>query len=680
MSFEINKQRVKNLLEEVNDEEVKYKVESALECINDPPRHPIVTSAIKLARNRNYGEIALNLAELAYDSYPSSPFFLVELCTNLSRNKKSSEVITKIEAFINENKLDLLPADQKDMIMVTYAKAFKGIGNAKEGIKILENLNSDRENVVESLAQLYYINNEPQKIISLLEGRSKLTNGMSKWQNKAIESINKREVDKNFNQIDAFKDSINKIENREIGDIANSALRALCNLSGESQSKIVTTSIKKIRTADDGIYKDLALDLAKLAYDENQNDPYYLNELCVILNQKGENKPVIDKINEFFNRVERDKLTITTKNKDYLVVTLAHAYSDIDKQTDGIRVLKELGSGAPNVIEALAELYYKANEPNKTVTLLEGRTTLLSEKMAFWLVKSLGSLSRGDEAIKIIDRYDGRYDFKTIRLELLEGNQQPITPLRSNLQGRNKVFISHKESDQEMAEDLVELILEFLDLNNENIICTSVPGHTLKYGKPIIQSIKDEIHDSPVMIALITPDSLKSTWVLFELGASWALNKFVIPILAPTLTEKDLPGPISELHCVMVDSPKASSDLLKALSDISSHMDVPQKNSLKIIHKLETFLNAFRSWELSDKDHALMPSVKTDHEGPFFLAENAGDITIKTQYSEYPVKLRRRTPQQSCGACLAPPPCQSNSSKFICLYPSFSSGDPCCSM
>lgn len=39
------------------------------------------------------------------------------------------------------------------------------------------------------------------------------------------------------------------------------------------------------------------------------------------------------------------------------------------------------------------------------------------------------------------------------------------------------IFISHKETDQEIAEALVEYLLAALDVQENQILCTSVSGH-----------------------------------------------------------------------------------------------------------------------------------------------------------------------------------------------------------
>jgi len=168
------------------------------------------------------------------------------------------------------------------------------------------------------------------------------------------------------------------------------------------------------------------------------------------------------------------------------------------------------------------------------------------------------------------------------------------------------LFISHKESDQEIASKLVDLVLASLDLKDDEVRCTSVPGHTLQYGKSISIQLKEDINISSVIIALITKESLKSKWVLFELGASWALGKMLVPILAPELTENNLPGPLSENLCIKIGDSRASSELIDALEQAASKLAVSTKIGSKRQVKLEEFVETFKSCKLS-----FPPAAKT---------------------------------------------------------------------
>lgn len=495
MTFEIEKQEIKDLLLLVKDEDenVRFKIGKALECINDPPRHPIVTNAIANARKRNYPEIALKLANIAYESNPDNPYFLVELCTNLSFNGKSQDIIDKIGAFLARNNVELLPQAQRDAIMVTYASAFKGIGKPQEGIKVLEQLKSNKENVVELLSELYFINSEPKKIIKLLAGINPLSPRMALWQGKALDSVSKVTTSDIQDQKSLLVASVNRLDNSEIKSKAISALQALDNLSGQSQSRIVTKNIKYIRKAEKGKYKDFALELAITAHDVNPDNPFYLGELSVLLIHKGEHQIVIDKIIDFLDRVEKNGIQITDENREYLVVDLAHAYSGIGDPIQGIKVLKELKSEAGNVKEALAELYCIAGEPKETLTLLQNQE--LTEKMAYWLAKSYIDLSMGDEALNIINLFSDRDSLKSLRGEAQQHQQR--TGKRPEIEEKmpplqNSVFIVHGHEDS-----LKQSTARFLEkLGLQVIILHEQPDK----GRTIIEKL---IEHSSVMFAVV---------------------------------------------------------------------------------------------------------------------------------------------------------------------------------
>lgn len=156
-----------------------------------------------------------------------------------------------------------------------------------------------------------------------------------------------------------------------------------------------------------------------------------------------------------------------------------------------------------------------------------------------------------------------------------------------------KIFISHAEADVQLANLMVNLILSSLHLDDHQIRCTSVPGHQLRFGNEISQLLKDDIRLSPIIIALITETSLASKWVMFELGASWALNKTVIPIIGPSLTYKDLPGPLVTNTCIQIGNSDASSRIRDALSQISLELNIDEKTGGKSQSNLDKFLSAY---------------------------------------------------------------------------------------
>jgi hypothetical protein len=115
-----------------------------------------------------------------------------------------------------------------------------------------------------------------------------------------------------------------------------------------------------------------------------------------------------------------------------------------------------------------------------------------------------------------------------------------------------QIFISHSEKDKKIAERLVTLIQSAFKLPVAAIRCTSVDGYMLPIGIPIEQRLQHEIFDARVFIALLTLNSLRSPWVLMELGARWGAKKQVFPLLYDVDPRDAQMGPLAvfnSLNC-----------------------------------------------------------------------------------------------------------------------------------
>lgn len=102
-----------------------------------------------------------------------------------------------------------------------------------------------------------------------------------------------------------------------------------------------------------------------------------------------------------------------------------------------------------------------------------------------------------------------------------------------------KVFLSHSSADKwlakRIANDIAELGAQtFLD---EKDIAT---------GESIDSAIQTNLSICSDFLILLSPASIKSEWVLVELGGALALKKDIIPILL-YLGANDIPKPISKL-------------------------------------------------------------------------------------------------------------------------------------
>lgn len=104
------------------------------------------------------------------------------------------------------------------------------------------------------------------------------------------------------------------------------------------------------------------------------------------------------------------------------------------------------------------------------------------------------------------------------------------------------MFLSYASGDSKEAQNIYDLI-------------TAAGGKaflsekSLRAGDDFAEAIRKALHASTELWLLLSPNSLRSEWVISEWGAAWALRKRIIPILfrcGPT----DAPDRIRRLHCV----------------------------------------------------------------------------------------------------------------------------------
>jgi hypothetical protein len=164
-------------------------------------------------------------------------------------------------------------------------------------------------------------------------------------------------------------------------------------------------------------------------------------------------------------------------------------------------------------------------------------------------------------------------------------------------EGGAVIFISHREHEQDLAGALTELLISSLEVPDGEIRATSVAGYQLPFGRTVAEQLKADITESDAVFVLITPSSLQSKWVLFELGASWALGNVLVPILAPGLTEKDLPGPLAEYPIIKISAGDAGPRMRDAIRQVSVKTGFKEKSGGRAQQKLEMFLREFRDWK-----------------------------------------------------------------------------------
>lgn len=98
-----------------------------------------------------------------------------------------------------------------------------------------------------------------------------------------------------------------------------------------------------------------------------------------------------------------------------------------------------------------------------------------------------------------------------------------------------KVFISHNTEDKPLARRIGRLLLE-------NGFKPWIDEGEIKPGQSLIRKITEGIHDSDRLIALVTPNSVNSKWVNFELEKAMTLEVTMgKPIVVPIVVSECKP-------------------------------------------------------------------------------------------------------------------------------------------
>lgn len=126
-----------------------------------------------------------------------------------------------------------------------------------------------------------------------------------------------------------------------------------------------------------------------------------------------------------------------------------------------------------------------------------------------------------------------------------------------------RVFLSYSTEDRPYALRLQKLLSPYAKFR---VFTTDA----LSAGEDWTPKLREEIVRSDVFMVLLSPTSVGSSWVLQELGAAWALNKPIIPVVTQPEVAGKLTMALQDSKPVdyrSLDDPAAVAQLLERLAE-----------------------------------------------------------------------------------------------------------------
>lgn len=220
------------------------------------------------------------------------------------------------------------------------------------------------------------------------------------------------------------------------------------------------------------------------------------------------------------------------------------------------------------------------------------------------------------------------------------------------------IFLSHIHEEKEAAL-LIKSAIEdefsgFVD------VFVSSDGVSIPVGSNLLERIEKGLINCSAAIYLISPESIKKSWISFELGAIWIRSKIstqnggkeipALPFCYAGMTFGNLPQPVSNLHAIMATSAadlevafKSLQSALGASGRIKTDLSALAEN-IKIVElKITEGKNLKRLFEIIDPENqcgsTLLPKL---HFVPdeFVVISSKVDQNLLPELNEIANKLK----------------------------------------
>ncbi|MBR4294667.1 MAG: toll/interleukin-1 receptor domain-containing protein [Bacteroidaceae bacterium] len=213
------------------------------------------------------------------------------------------------------------------------------------------------------------------------------------------------------------------------------------------------------------------------------------------------------------------------------------------------------------------------------------------------------SIDNSGNGFVLYNNYQGiRKDFCVLIDKLERGylGQKQLSAIEQISQtqpsSKKRIFISHASKDKELINKFVDsIILLGMGVDSNIIAYTSREDTGVPPGESIPQFIQDNIACADIVLLMISDNYKSSEVCLNEMGAAWALNKYIIQILLPNISFDKLGWICSLEKALKIDETESMDSLCEAFSDrlnIGIKPSVWNRNKIPFISYCKSLTNS----------------------------------------------------------------------------------------
>jgi hypothetical protein len=139
------------------------------------------------------------------------------------------------------------------------------------------------------------------------------------------------------------------------------------------------------------------------------------------------------------------------------------------------------------------------------------------------------------------------------------------------VQRHRTIFIGHATSDGPLAKRLKDAIVSSVDRRVDVFVSSDLDS--IKGGEDWLERILDRLRHCRVVIAIITPHTVSSHWVHYEVGVADAGDPVVIPVTARGARLSEIPAPLGRRQGRNLARP---DDLRVLFDEVAAALGVPR--------------------------------------------------------------------------------------------------------